>query len=240
MTPQQLLAALDGRLGPDAARWLAGALARIARDPMAIRVLFPAAGRRCGRDPLETSDPGLHGWTVDDAVRGLMLAALPLRGDELAEETAALYRYGDTAERRGVLRALALLDARAGLGDRGLPIVRDALRTDDPRLVAVALGPYAAQRLDPPSYRQGVLKCLLLGIPLAEVHGLRERADPPLARMLADFVHERLLAGQEVPPEVWSLLDAYPGVPEASDAPDPGEAAQRPLVAPAEDHGTRG
>ncbi|KWX10894.1 hypothetical protein TR74_00915 [Carbonactinospora thermoautotrophica] len=85
-----------------------------------------------------------------------------------------------------------------------------------------------------------MLKCLLLGIPLAEVHGLRERADPPLARMLADFVHERLLAGQEVPPEVWSLLDAYPGVPEASDAPDPGEAAQRPLVAPAEDHGTRG
>ena len=52
-------------------------------------------------------------------------------------ELAELYRYGDAAERRGVLRALPYLD----LGDRGLGLIDDAIRTNDTRLIAAALGP---------------------------------------------------------------------------------------------------
>ncbi len=107
----------------------------------------------------------------------------------------------DAHERRGVLRALPVLDS-AGLGDRALPVVRDALRTNDTRLVAAALGPYAARHLEPEAWRQGVLKCAFVGVPLAEVAGLAERADAELARMFGDYAKEREAAGRPVSEDV--------------------------------------
>jgi hypothetical protein len=192
------LESLRGQLSDAAERWLAGALARIEADPAAIRTLFPAAGRACGRDPL----PEPRGWTVDDAVRVLLLAALPLTGEPLSAEAADLYRYGGPAEKRAVLRGLALLP----IGDAGLPLVRDALRTNDTRLVAAALGPYAAARLDPPAWRHGVLKCVFTGIPLSEVDDLDRRLDAELVRMLRSFAEERTAAGRDVPADVYRLV----------------------------------
>jgi hypothetical protein len=93
------------------------------------------------------------------------------------------------------------------IGARGLPIVRDALRTNDTRLVAAALGPYAAEHLDAPAYRQGVLKCVFMGIPLAGIHGLDRRADDELARMLRAYAEERMAAGRAVPADVWLIVD---------------------------------
>ncbi len=208
--PDTLRSALVPRLSPDGAAWLSGAIERIAADPTAIRALFPAAGRRCGRGPLDR--PVLRGWTVDDAARVLLILALPLTGDALAGEVADLYRHGDANERRAVLRALTCLD----LGDLGLPIVHDAIRTNDTRLVAAALGQYAATHLEDAMYRQAVLKCVVLGIPLADVAGLDERGDRELARMLADFAHERVAAGRDVPADAWPIIDRHPGVLKAS------------------------
>ncbi len=93
-------------------------------------MLFPAAGRKVGRGALES----LPGWTADDAARALLLDALPL---PRAQAVADAYADGDNAEKRAVLRALPIL----GLGDEGLPLVRDALRTNDTRLVAAAMSP---------------------------------------------------------------------------------------------------
>lgn len=194
--------ALAEQLTPGGAGWFAEARSRVAADPAAIRTLFPAAGRCCGRGPL-----GPHRWTVDDAARALLIAELPLSGAELAAEVADLYRYGDAAEKRGVLRSLQLLDDR--LGDRALPLVRDGLRTNDTRLVAAALAAYGAERLDAAAYRQGVLKCVFLGIPLADVDGLDRRADAELARMFADYARERTAAGREVPADVWPVIDRF-------------------------------
>src|SRR5690349_20469461 len=106
-------------------KWLAGACASVVAEPGVVRGLFPLVGRRCGRGPLDPADP--HGWTVDDAARSLLPAALPLTGAALLEEIGELYRTGDAAERRAVLRALPLLP----VGDGALPLVRDALRTND-------------------------------------------------------------------------------------------------------------
>jgi hypothetical protein len=194
MTPDSL----RGQLSAAAERWLAEALGRVEADPAAIRTLFPAAGRACGRGPL-LEPPG---WTVDDAVRVLLLSALPLTGEPLSAEAADLYRYGGPAEKRAVLRGLALLP----IGDAGLPLVRDALRTNDTRLVAAALGPYAAAHLDPPAWRHGVLKCVFMGIPLSEVDGLDRRADGELLRMLRSFAEERAAAGREIPVDVRYLV----------------------------------
>ena len=69
----------------------------------------------------------------------------------LDAEVHDLYRFGDADERRAVLLALLHL----GLGGRAVDLVHDALRTNDPRLVAAALGPYATAELDDAAWRQG-------------------------------------------------------------------------------------
>ncbi|MEY9934789.1 hypothetical protein ABH926_009460 [Catenulispora sp. GP43] len=186
--------------GPDhACEWLATAREKAARDKDELRTLFPAAARACGRAPLP------DGWRTDDAARVLLLASFPWPDLDLL---LSLYTDGDADEKRAVL--LALDHTGIDLDDRALPIVEDALRTNDTRLIAAALGRYAARHLSPPAYRHAVLKCVFCGIPLAAVSGLDERADAELARMLSDFAAERVAAGRAVPDEVWPILARFP------------------------------
>ncbi|MEV0153906.1 EboA domain-containing protein [Micromonospora sp. NPDC050686] len=191
MTPDRLRAALDGV--PDQ-EWLDAALRRVAADPGEIPRLFAAAGRHCGRGPL----PDPPGWTADEAARVLLLTAL--RAGH-AKTVTALYRDGDAAEKRAVLRALPLLP----VGPAGVPLLLDALRTNDTRLVAAALGPYA-RHLDQAAWRQGVLKCVFMGVPLEAVADLDERADGELAVMLGGLAAERDAAGRAMPADATALL----------------------------------
>jgi hypothetical protein len=207
MTPDHLTTALTDRVTEKGRRWLADACASVTADSSVVRDLFPLAGRRCGRGPLDPADP--HGWTVDDAARFLLLAAMPWTEPPLLEEIGELYRTGDAAERRAVLRALPLLP----VGDGALPLVRDALRTNDTRLIAAALGDYATDHLDAETYRQGVLKCVFTGIPLTVLPGLPGRADGQLAHMMAAYAHERTAAGRDVPADIRPLLALFPDVP---------------------------
>ncbi|WP_246561566.1 EboA domain-containing protein [Streptomyces roseirectus] len=285
--------ALAGAPLPDRARaWLDDATTRIAADPAAIRALFPAARRQCGHDRLTDH------WHTDDAARAALLTALPLRGAALADAVADLYRHGDPAEQRAVLRALPLLEEvntecaqwppdaeqpyAAGdldttgipagslapaiptprrtpppgvpgvrrtlfasasadrLGDLALDLVREALRGNDNSVIEAALGAYAAARLPDAEYRQAVLKCVFNDIPLERLYGLDARADRELARMLADFAHERIAAGRTVPADVWPLVRAHTALAKslAARARDLAgtrpEAASRALAALAE------
>lgn len=190
-TPGELRRALTG------CRWLEEALVRVAAEPLAIAVLFPAAGRHCGREDLR----GAPGWTADDAARVVLLAAVPLRGPTLSAAVTSLYRYGDVGERRAVLRALQWLY----IGGSCVDLLRDALRTNDTRLVAAALGPCAAH-LDDAAWRQGVLKCVFMGVPLSVVDGLSRRADGELGEMLAELASERHAAGRYIPTDAAALL----------------------------------
>ncbi|WP_308163895.1 EboA domain-containing protein [Nonomuraea sediminis] len=190
-TPERLRAAL--RETPGAAS-LEAMLAAAAERPETVRRSFPAAGRQAGREPL----PGAPGWTADEAARALLLAALP---PDRAAAICELYRYGDADEKRAVLKALPMLD----LGTAALPLLHDAIRTNDARLVAAALGP-CARHLDQAAWRQAVLKCVFMGVPLAVVDGLDERADPELGVMLAAFADERAAAGRATPGDAVALL----------------------------------
>ncbi|GAB3545357.1 hypothetical protein J2S53_001028 [Actinopolyspora lacussalsi] len=208
--PAELRAALDERIDETAGRWLDEALTDIATEVRAIGTLFPAAGRKCGRGPLvdDAAESGtLRNWNSEDAVRALLLTALPSTGAELGTEISALYRYGDAAEKRGVLRGAGVLREEPELVDAGLPLVRDALRSNDTGLIAAGMAEFGARHLDAPAYRQGVLKCVFLGIPLRDVSGVRERADAELARMLTDYARERSAAGREIPNDVWLVVD---------------------------------
>ena len=139
-------------------------------EPDAVHRLFPPAERRGG--PL--------GAPARAARRAARRRTRTIRG---AVPTAT------RGERLAILRALP--DARPRRRPRGRPLVQDALRTNDTRLVAAALGPYARRYLDDHAFRQAVLKCVFMAIPLAAVAGLDRRADAELARMLADYAAER-------------------------------------------------
>ncbi|MGW9630509.1 EboA domain-containing protein [Agromyces sp. NPDC055520] len=193
--------------------WTETAVSEITADPPRIAVLFPSAGRAVGREPVDPDgDPlGLRHGTADDLARERMvtalLAAVPaaMPADAAAAIIGELYRYGDDAERRGVLRGLnAVVDDRAGAGheasvvDTGLELVADALRTNDTRVVAAALGAFAGAHLDDHAWRHGVLKALFMGIPVDVVARLDERSDDELARMAAGLIAERRAAGRDI------------------------------------------
>ncbi|TDD53788.1 sugar phosphate isomerase [Nonomuraea terrae] len=165
--------------------WLAQAVRRVEADPRAIHLLFPQAERRGGPD-----------------ARGALLRAL--RGDSavISAVISDLYVRGDSGERLAILSALPDLDA----GPEAVGLVEDALRTNDTRLVAAALGPYGSAWLDDHSFRQGVLKCVFMGIPLASVAGLERRFDAELARMLSDYAAELRAAGRPVPHDVMERI----------------------------------
>ncbi|MFJ4717527.1 EboA domain-containing protein [Streptomyces sp. NPDC088785] len=190
-----LRAHLDAALPGAARAWLDQALDEAAATPPAgagpqptlWEARFAEAGRRTGQD---------HA----DAARVLLLHAA--RADTGTLDR--LYTQGTAAERRAVLHALPHLVP----GPDGLPLIEDALRTNDTRLVAAAVGPYAAEHLPPHLWRHAVLKCLFTGVPTDAVAALRERAhgDAELARMLGDFAEERTAAGRPVPPDLPRVL----------------------------------
>lgn len=164
-----------------------GAVAPSTRRLPAWELRFAEAGRRCGPD---------HA----DRARVLLLRAA--RPD--LDTVTRLYTQGSAAERRAVLAGLPDLVA----GPEALPLVEDALRTNDTRLVAAAVGSYAAAHLDAHAWRHAVLKCLFTGVPVAAVAELPRRArdDAELARMLGDYAQERRAAGRAVPDDLRRVL----------------------------------
>jgi sugar phosphate isomerase/epimerase len=189
--------------------WTTAAIATVTADPSRLGRLFAEAGRKVGRDPLSSDDPlGYHG-SVDDEARAAIIEAVHDSG-ESADLARTLYHEGDDAERRGVLRGLSLL-ARDGRLDgdwreASVELVTDALRTNDTRLVAAAMGEVAEVTLDDHSWRHGVLKLVFMGVPLSVVSGLERRRDDELAAMAGRFAQERRAAGRVVPDDM-RLID---------------------------------
>lgn len=200
-----------GTLAPDARDRLAEATARVEADPGAVVRLFAAAGRTVGRGPTDARDAlGVLHPPVEDVARVELLVAHARTVADRAAVLATLndlYDHGDGDERRAVLRALPRLD----VGDGAVALLRDALRTNDVRIVAAAMGPYATAHLDDAAWRHGVLKCLFVGVPLAAVDGLAARRDDELVRMVRAFAEERTAAGRPVPQDGLAILaDAAP------------------------------
>lgn len=220
--PAQLTAVVAAARAPHTG-WLADALAEVRRDPRAADRVLPLVGRHVGREPLRPgTDPAgvVHG-TVDDAARAAVVLELDRAhaGDAqaLADHLVALYRDGDTAERRGVLRGLDALAAAARgaalpgpLVAVGRDLAADALRANDTSLVAAAVGPFAAAHLDQHTWRHAVVKLVFQGTSLDAVAGLTDRADAELARMAGDLAAERRAAGRAVPDDLARVSAAAP------------------------------
>jgi hypothetical protein len=184
---------LKAQLGGAARAWLDRALDEAAAHPgshgpiSVWELRLAEAGRRCG-----------HAHA--DAARVLILHAASADPDALTR----VYHQGTADERRAVLHALPHLVP----GPDAVPLVEDALRTNDTRLLAVAVGPYAARHLAPHAWRHAVLKCLFTGVPIESVADLdrRARGDAELARMLGDYSAERTAAGRPVSQGLYRVL----------------------------------
>ncbi|MET7678752.1 EboA domain-containing protein [Streptomyces seoulensis] len=175
-------------LTPPARDWLDQALAEAAQGiTVTTELRIAEAARRCGPPHADTA-------------RVLILqAAHPTPAD-----LTRVYHRGTADERRAVLQALPHLVP----GPDVVPLIEDALRTNDTRLLSAALGPYAARHLSAHLWRHAILKCLFTGVPVAGVAQLaaRARGDAELARMLADFAAERTAAGRPVPEDLHHVL----------------------------------
>ncbi|GAP49722.1 EboA domain-containing protein [Streptomyces azureus] len=193
-SPADLRRHLTTHLDPAARAWLEHALDEAAAHPglhgpiSAWELRLAEAGRRCGA-------------AYADAARVLILDAARAGTDALTR----VYFQGTAGERRAVLHALPHLVSGPG----ALPLVEDALRTNDTRLLTAAVGPYAARHLAPHDWRHAVLKCLFTGVPVDRVADLprRARGDGELARMLGDYAAERTAAGRTVPEDLYRVLD---------------------------------
>lgn len=181
--------------------WIDTAAAEVGRAPDKIVELFPGATR------------GVAGSSESDAAllaREKLFTTLVAQDDTVAAPLIEkLYRWGDSDERLAVLRGLELSALNGELGPQarstGQSLVEDALRCNEPRLVAAALGGFAARYLSQHAWRHGVMKLVFMEVPLRAVHGLPNRADAELGRMANDYVNERCAAGRSVSDDVRML-----------------------------------
>jgi len=222
MKPADLLQQwLDARL-PEAGRaWLAQALAalhsahaerelgrnlslvsrRLGKAPMALDAaeLAAADAARAGWDP--------RAWSVDQAARLRLLLAAEGDGEAFVRRLDQLCATADLDELVAFYRGLPLYPDAARHRARAAEGVRSNMRAV---FEAVAQrNPYPAEQLPEDAWNQMVLKALFVGTALDPVVGLERRANPVLARMLADYAHERWAAKRPVSPELWRCVGPY-------------------------------
>jgi hypothetical protein len=221
-TPSALLHGWLHRQLPDTGSgWLDEQLGKLAGE-VGDRDLYIALGlvpRRLGKADLELSDADLavadrarpgwdpRGWSVDQAARILILLHAGGTGERFAARFVQLCRTADVAEAIALYRGLPLypdpelLEAHAAEGTRtNMRAVFEAV---------AHRSPYPREQFAENRWNHMVLKALFVGSTLHPIHGLDERANPTLARMLCDYAHERWAAGRPVSPELWRCVGPH-------------------------------
>jgi hypothetical protein len=218
---------LSSRLLPKALIWLNATIsgwcqARQEFSEQAFFTAFSTLPRQVGKQDLvltaielaqaDALCPGWYpkAWSVDQAARSLLLLALPQAGaGSLNKLLENLHATAGISEVVALHQTLPLLPH----GNRYQYWALEGLRSHITAVFnAVALwNPYPARQFDEPTWNQLVLKAIFVGSPLHPIWGLDERANPELARMLIDYVHERWAAHREVTPELWRLVAPYIG-----------------------------
>jgi hypothetical protein len=219
--PCRLLQTWLARQLPEAGNaWLNEQLGRIASDGRD-RDLYVALGmvpRKLGKQDLALSEADLaeagrarsgwdpSGWSVDQAAR-IVILMQGGTGDAFAGQFTQLCRTADVSEQVAFYRGLPLYPD----GQRLEPQAAEGTRTNM-RAVFEAVAhrnPYPKEQFSENRWNHMVLKALFVGSTLHPIQGLDERANPPLARMLSDYAHERWAAGRPVSPELWRCVGPH-------------------------------
>ncbi len=213
---------LSSQLSPEALVWLKTAISQSCQafSEQTFFTAFSTLPRRVGKHDLALTSaelaqadnlcPGWYpkAWSVDQAARALLLLSLPqAETGSMNELFEKLYATAGMAEAVALHQTLPLL----GHGERYEYWALEGVRSHITAVFnAVALwNPYPARQFDQATWNQLVLKAIFVGSPLYPIWGLDARANPELARMLIDYVHERWAAHREVTPELWRLLAPF-------------------------------
>jgi len=209
------------RLDDPTKAWLEEQISLLAtaNGDSALCMAFGQMPRRLGKSMLELSseeaaaaDRCIEGWapgdwSLADAGRVLLLSSLPGEWPDFAPRFSSLCNTADVAEAISLYHGLPLYPVPATLE----PQVGEGLRTNM-RSVFEAIAhrnPYPKQYFDTHRWNHMVLKALFIGSRLAPIHGLDERANEELARIMLDFSHERRAAGRPVPFEIWRCVGPF-------------------------------
>lgn len=212
-----LLDWLKSRLAPEGLAWLeerAALLATGAPDKT-VYTSFSACVRHAGKGPLELDAAALAAarrevpdwdpsdWTRDQAARIFLLLCLP-PGPASAKLIDQMWQTADVGEAVAIQKASAVLAYPEGHMARS----REALRSNIQAVfeAITVRNPYPALHFDTVGWNQMVVKTFFVGVPLSAITGLDRRANPPLARMLADLAHERWAAGRAFAPDLWRCV----------------------------------
>jgi hypothetical protein len=213
---------LSSRLSSEAFVWLKAATLQLhqAFSEQTFFMTFSTLPRRVGKHDLALTDaelaqaealcPGWYpkAWSVDQAGRTLLLLSLPQADTgSMNDLLKKLYATAGMAEAVALHQTLPLLPD----GEHYEYWALEGFRSHITAVFnAVALwNPYPACQFDEATWNQLVLKAIFVGSPLHPIWGLDARANPELARMLTDYVHERWAAHREVTPELWRLLAPF-------------------------------
>ncbi len=213
-TPDQLLERwVIGQSG-DTGPWVRDQLVLLSQSTKErdLHKFLGLAPRRLGKADLDLSAKDLtdadsalpgwrpDGWSIDGAAR--VLGLLRFKGARpFAEIFKDLRRTSDAAEMIALYRGLPLYPEPEALDFE----VGEGLRSNlKPVFEAIAhRNPFPRDVFDQHRWNHMILKALFIEVALAPITGLKQRANPELARILVDFAKERWAAGRPLAPEHW-------------------------------------
>lgn len=214
----ELLRVIEARARPEALAWLRRGLPTVG-STFARGVFFgfyAGAGRRFAAPALELEAmererlcaAGIDrpsAFSLADLARASLLLAAMQAADRLEHLSIATeaFRRGDNGERVALLRALTLLPE----AERFTELAIEACRThvlDVFEAIACENG-FPARHFPELHFNQLVIKALFLGLALERVLSWRERSNPELRRIAADYEAERRAAGRPVSPDLASI-----------------------------------
>jgi hypothetical protein len=151
--------------------------------------------------------PGLDlgDWSVDQLARvALMAASHAGDGDAFASRFDGFCATAEINELIALCRGLPVYPNPALIEPRAREAVRSGMK---PVFEAVAhRNPYPRETFAEEAWNQMVVKAFFMGSTLWPIHGLDDRANPRLARMLVGLAQERWAAQRPVSGEVWRCV----------------------------------
>ena len=147
-------------------------------------------------------------WSVDQVVRTLFVLSMPSESPAAYVEILdQLFSAGEVGELVALYQALPLLPYPSAHTLRAAEGIRTNIKAV---FCAVAHhNPYPAEQFTEDQWNQMVLKCQFIGVPMLTIEGLDQRANPRLASMVMDFIHERQAAKRTIAPEMWRCVGRF-------------------------------
>ncbi len=225
---RKIKSALTPSLNPSQLQWLESALVKVAGSQDLINDLlsYSASARRTiGEKPFTDVNTSLqlendvslplHHWNRTDASRALMILQAALSNPAQTPDIIRNYfQQGDESEIATLIRILILFDDAESYKF----FTREVSRTNSKPLFAslAQYNPYPAVYFTEHEFNQLVLKALFMGVAIAPVVGLQQRANPELSQMCKDYIDERVAADRHIPADIWLAYEPFAG-PQGED-----------------------